>query len=145
MQNRFNEWVTMILASALVCLSANIFHEARGEPILGQYAVASVVMNRAAGRQDQVCKVVLAKNQFSWTTRMVRYQHGLPVLNVKMTQADAWSWDIAMRVARTTLNGQMIDVSKGATFYFRKDRNPIWRHALVPTTQIGQHLFLASR
>ena len=35
----------------LMCLARNIYHEARGEPITGQYAVAEVTMNRVASRR----------------------------------------------------------------------------------------------
>ena len=37
----------MLAQGALLCLALNIYHEARGEPLKGQIAVASVTMNRA--------------------------------------------------------------------------------------------------
>ena len=63
----------------LNCLALNVYFEARGEPLDGQYAVAEVTMNRvASGRYPStVCGVVyqkgwdpLRKRQvgaFSWT------------------------------------------------------------------------------
>ena len=42
------------------CMTANIYHEARGESLKGQYAVAHVVMNRIHHEQfpNSVCEVV---------------------------------------------------------------------------------------
>ena len=63
----------------LNCLAKNVYHEARGEPIDGQYAVAEVTMNRVASKHypNTVCDVVYQTNfdvirkrnvsAFSWT------------------------------------------------------------------------------
>jgi spore germination cell wall hydrolase CwlJ-like protein len=48
----------------LKCLAANIYHEAAGEPFLGQVAVARVVMNRVKhGFAPTPCKVIYQKHQ----------------------------------------------------------------------------------
>ena len=36
----------MILETALMCMATNIYHEAKNQPMVGQIAVAQVVMNR---------------------------------------------------------------------------------------------------
>ena len=47
-------------AQNITCLARNIYHEARGEPLEGQYAVAEVTMNRKARTPSStVCSVVL--------------------------------------------------------------------------------------
>jgi spore germination cell wall hydrolase CwlJ-like protein len=48
----------MVLAAALVCLSLNIYHESRKQPLAGQHAVAQVTWNRAGHDADRVCTVV---------------------------------------------------------------------------------------
>ncbi|TLZ19962.1 MAG: hypothetical protein E6K26_04220, partial [Gammaproteobacteria bacterium] len=47
-------------ASDLRCLAENIYFEARGEPIAGQYAVAEVTLNRTQAQHfpHTVCEVV---------------------------------------------------------------------------------------
>jgi N-acetylmuramoyl-L-alanine amidase len=57
-----------ITAATLLCLSAVVHYEARGEPLEGKVAVASVVMNRVESGKfpDTVCKVVSQPRQFSW-------------------------------------------------------------------------------
>ncbi len=51
----------------LVCLALAVYEEARGEPLVGQEAVAMVVLNRARQAHRPVCQVVFAPGQFSWT------------------------------------------------------------------------------
>lgn len=51
------------------CLAVNIYHEARGEPEIGQMMVAFVTMNRVNDHRfpNDVCSVVYQPHQFSWT------------------------------------------------------------------------------
>lgn len=48
----------MTLSEALLCLALNVYFEARGEPIIGQYAVAHVTLNRVKENNSTVCKEV---------------------------------------------------------------------------------------
>ena len=54
---------------SLDCLARNVYYEARGEAIAGQYAVAEVTMNRKSSPHypKTVCDVVYQKEAFSWT------------------------------------------------------------------------------
>lgn len=51
----------------LMCLSTAVYHEARGEPVMGQIAVAHTVMNRvkSSSYPDTVCEVIYQSNQFT--------------------------------------------------------------------------------
>jgi hypothetical protein len=53
----------------LFCMVHNVYHESRGESVLGQAAVAYVTLNRvrSPAYPDSVCDVVWQKGQFSWT------------------------------------------------------------------------------
>lgn len=51
----------------LTCLACNIYHEARGETDAGQIMVAKVTMNRVEHSHKNVCEIVWADKQFSWT------------------------------------------------------------------------------
>ena len=70
-----------MIAEALMCMALNIYHEARNQSMVGQVAVAEVVMNRVEDSRfpDTICEVVkqavtykntdkpvLHKCQFSW-------------------------------------------------------------------------------
>lgn len=54
--------------TAIRCLAANVYHEARGEPRAGQVAVAEVTMNRVVSSRfpDDVCAEVHQEAALSW-------------------------------------------------------------------------------
>ena len=49
-----------MIAEALMCMALNIYHEARNQSVVGQVAVAEVVMNRVEDSRfpDTICEVV---------------------------------------------------------------------------------------
>lgn len=57
------------MTTLLLCLSLNIYHEARGESTRTQEAVAAITMNRtkAKDKPRTVCEVVYEPRAFSWT------------------------------------------------------------------------------
>ena len=59
-----------MILEATICLALNIYHEARGESIEGQRAVAAVTLNRTVDPRwpNNTCDVVYQPYQFSWTT-----------------------------------------------------------------------------
>jgi N-acetylmuramoyl-L-alanine amidase len=115
----------------LYCLMVNIYHEARGEPIKGQMAVASVVMNRVAHSRfpNSVCEVVYQRKQFSWT---------LDTYKLRMTPK--FDYQI-YRVALMALKGHLIDYTGGATHFHTTAINPYWTSNKVYLTTIGNHVF----
>ena len=78
-------------ARSLECLALNVYYEARGESLAGQYAVAEVTMNRksALGFPKTLCDVVYQKGAFSWTEE-------------KLDQPGGAEWQRAIRVAQDT-------------------------------------------
>ena len=124
----------MPLQNALMCLALNIYHEARGEPLDGQVAVAMVTMNRANWQASSICDVVYERKQFSWTHR---------VHNPSPREPAAWAR--AKRVASRVLDGEHDDVTRGATHFHSRAVQPVWRHALKKTTTIGRHVFYVQR
>jgi N-acetylmuramoyl-L-alanine amidase len=131
----------MILSTALLCLTANLYYEARGEPILGQYAVAAVTMNRAGDDPAKVCEVVLARHQFSWTTSRVVYTRHGPMLKKAAEPKDAFAWTVALKIATNVLKGNKIDMTNGATFYHAAAAKPHWRIRFRKVVMIGSHIF----
>ncbi|MGN7738578.1 cell wall hydrolase [Pseudomonas sp. 22526] len=124
----------MTLQNALLCLALNIYHESRGEPLEGQIAVAMVTMNRASWETPNVCKVVYQEKQFSWTHQV---QSPAP------KEPNAWA--NARRVARTVIEKQHVDVTRGATHFHARTVRPQWRNSLKKTTAIGRHVFYAQK
>lgn len=128
------------------CLAQNIYHEARGEGILGQLAVAWVTLNRVHSSlfPNTVCEVVKQgeKNkrgelkrhrcQFSW------YCDGRPD-----KIGDPMAWAAAQVLALGVISGYntVSDPTKGALFYHADYVKPEWRKRLKQTTRIGIHIF----
>lgn len=135
----------MILASALMCLTLNIYFEARGEPEVGQLAVGAVTMNRA-GAQTKICDTVMAKGQFSWTSKLVKERSidGAIVLHASAAIKDLEAWERSQKMAIKAIKNHKLgvkDVTKGATYYHATHVKPNWDKFAVATVVIGRHVF----
>lgn len=134
----------MIATAALTCLALTIYHEARSEPILGQYAVALVVMNRAKRQRQQVCHEAFKPKQFSWTNDGVtRVEQGWR-LDEQHLPREERAWWLARRIAAATLAGRMVDFTRGSTHYHTHAVAPEWRKSLKLMRVLGQHRFYAA-
>jgi hypothetical protein len=120
------------------CLSEAIYHEARGESLEGQVAVAEVVLNRRdSGRYpDSVCGVVEQGTGEKWKCQFSYFCDGLSdAVN------DEQAWATAGRVARVMLDGAPRQLTEGAMFYHTKAVSPYWADEFTQTAEIGAHLF----
>lgn len=119
-----------MISAAVVCLALNIYHEARGESLTGQLAVAQVTLNRISDPRypDEICEVVYQRRQFAWT------QDPEPV-------DELGSFALALFVAQTALDPSAPDPTHGAT-HFYSGPAPYWAPAMNVTNRIGGHTFL---
>ena len=113
---------------SLLWLSLNVYHESRGEPEIGQLAVAHVTLNRALEENKSIADVILAPNQFSWTFQKKAYAP----LEINPLQE---SLRIAFKAMTTP------DFTKGSTFYHRVDVTPRWTNGKAFTGRYGSHKF----
>jgi N-acetylmuramoyl-L-alanine amidase len=138
------------------CLAENIYYEARNEDIRGQYAVASVTLNRTKDPRfpDTVCGVVQQTGKsrasqrivcaFSWYCENNRKGKDIPVRNKdgSINQAIVDQFQIASIVAITVLGGNVDDNTKGATHFHNPfTSSPGWANALQKTMRVGNHDF----
>ena len=121
------------------CLALNVYFEARGEPLTGKYAVASVTLNRVVSPAfpDSICKVVYQGAgqgrrdcQFSWACD--RYTD---------RPRDASAWEIAKQVAYNTLFLDKPDPTDGALYFHASWARPSWSRTKVKVGRIGGHVF----
>lgn len=132
----------MLLSTALTCLAANIYYESRGEPMMGQVAVAMVTMNRANHDVNKICSVVTESKQFSWTIdRVTKGKAGVYRINVESLPTNKQAWDRAKAVAFVAMNGWLPDVTGGSNFYHAKYVSPKWRYSMKRKKTIGNHIF----
>ena len=113
------------------CLAKNIYHEARGEGLHGQIAVAQVTVNRvASGKfQNTICKTVYASKQFSWTNDKSK--------RVK----DAKAWQDAVVVARAVLTQSVHLPDFKALYFHTRQVRPQWAKTKRVIAVINNHIF----
>jgi spore germination cell wall hydrolase CwlJ-like protein len=120
----------------LQCLTEALYHEARGETLQGQVAVAEVILNRVqdVSFPSSVCGVVNQGNgqgcQFSYTCDGKTDQ---------MREAGAPAR--AAKIAKVMLDGAPRKLTDGATYFHTPAVNPSWSKRFTRTTQIGSHIF----
>jgi spore germination cell wall hydrolase CwlJ-like protein len=128
-----NSTGALVDADELICLSDNVYHEARGETQEGQIAVAYVTINRVGDGRfgETICEVVYEDGQFSWT------DDGEKKIGEKLAYLNA------MRTAIAAIDGSVDDPTFGATYYYNpKAAKPRWARKFTESAVIGAHRFM---
>ena len=144
----------------LYCLAMNIYHEARAEPIAGQYAVADVTINRTLDTRypNTVCEVVMqARMKESWKTKQYpdlpdSERKYIPIRNKCQFSwfcdgrsdavRDSDSWRKAQEIAyRIVQERKFRGITEGATHYHANYVAAKWRHDFDLVGRIGVHIF----
>lgn len=125
-------------------LAKTIYGEARGEPLSGQEAIASVIMNRKTISKkkggywwgNNIAEICQKDKQFScWNLDdpnyrvLLRVDEGNPI------------YATCKRIAKRALAGLLSDRTYGATHYHNKQVCPRWSIGKIPCTEIGNHVF----
>lgn len=114
------------MLEAILWLTLNVYHEARGEPELGRQAVVHVVLNRSEQRHLDIKDVILQPHQFSWTSSVLMPRDPVAFLSCLQSVHNAVSRD---------------DPTLGATYYHEESIVPYWASEYVQTAHIGHHIF----
>ncbi len=128
-------------ASELQCLAENIYFEARGEPLDGQYAVAEVTLNRLRSPHfpKTICAVV---HDTRWDPARRRF-----VAHFSWTQmeprSDPWGphWQQAIAVATAVLDDAHMPIVPEALYYHADSVQPYWAQPRRTVARIGSHIF----
>jgi spore germination cell wall hydrolase CwlJ-like protein len=123
------------------CLAKAIYFEARGEPVEGQFAVARVVLNRAADRRfpDTICEVVYQNSAL-----LHRCQFSFACDGEPDEPEDHTAWALARGMAEALLLAERPLVSHrvlSATHYHADYVEPWWAPKLRHAGQVGRHIF----
>lgn len=117
------------------CLAKNIFFEAGVEDRAGKLAVAQITLNRLkSGRWGKdICSVVYAKAQFSWTLDKKK----------KHSQPKGELWEASKKVAYEFVNvGKRVKGLENSEFYHTDYiRQPNWAKGMQVVHKVGQHIF----
>ena len=141
----------MLLETAFICLALNTYHEAKNQSMIGQIAVAEVVMNRVQDKRfpNSVCEVVKqGPTRPSWEDPKKEYP-------IKHRCQFSWycdgksdipnnekAWKKAQDYAYLVLYNRIaIDITEGATHYHATYVKPSWAKTKTRTTRIEKHIF----
>ncbi|HET9356025.1 MAG TPA: cell wall hydrolase [Sphingomicrobium sp.] len=117
------------------CIAVAVYHEARGESLEGQLAVAKVIMNRAASGKYPAswCGTVKQPWQFSFVNpRSGDYPA------VDMASA---AWRKALGVTRLATANAVPVLSSDVLWYHADYVAPSWGRRLTRASKIGTHIF----
>jgi N-acetylmuramoyl-L-alanine amidase len=117
------------------CMAVAVYHEARGESLQGQLAVARVIMNRAASGQYPTtwCGVVKQPWQFSFVNPRTGYMPGV--------DEGSDSWRKALGITRLAMANAVPILSNDVLWYHANYVAPGWGRRLTRVSQIGAHIF----
>ncbi len=117
------------------CMAVDVYHEARGESLEGQLAVARVIMNRAVSGKYPTdwCGVVKQPWQFSFVNPRSGYMPGV--------DEDSAAWRKAQGITRLAMANAVPSVPTDCLWYHANYVSPSWGRRLTRVSQIGAHIF----
>jgi len=123
---------SVLLIAAAACLSLALYHEARGEPLLGQLMVARVIINRVQSPRwpSSICNVITQDRQFSFYRK-----------DNTPKPRDEIAWAKAQKLAVEIINDPDILPYSTANHYHTVEVHPVWRKGLHRLARIGRHVF----
>jgi N-acetylmuramoyl-L-alanine amidase len=137
---RHNDELTRQRDIDLRCLAENIYFEARGEPLPGQYAVAEVTLNRVASRYfpETICEVVHEKR---WDPLRRRQVAAFSWTELEWPRPRGPAWEQAQAVALAVYDRMHQSQVPGALFYHATYIKPSWARQKKRVAKIGNHVF----
>ena len=134
------------MLTELACMATAIYFAARGEPMVGQVAVAQVIMSRVYDERypDTVCDVVKQGYYYSWDKTIpirdiCQFSFWCDGKPETIKDEDAYFW--ATEVAQAVMVGTLYDTTQGATHYHAYYVQPSWSKKFTRTLRINDHIF----
>ena len=117
-----------MITASVACLALALYHEARGEPSEGQYAVGQVILNRVDDSRypNTICDVVYDDGEFSFVGSVGG------IHNKK-------AYEEVLYVALDLVN--RVEYDLGATHYHTTAVDPYWNEVFDYEAQVGSHVF----
>lgn len=129
-----------VLSEQGECLANALYHEARGESIKGQFAVAEVILNRvdSPAFPNTICGVI---NQGARGVTNGRCQFSFACDGNSLAMNEAEARALARRIADLMESGAPRALTEGATYFHTTQVAPRWSRVFDRTARIGAHLF----
>ena len=139
------------LSDASTCLAQAIYHEARGEPEEGQWAVATVILNRVKSSRypDTVCGVVYQNARHRNRCQFSFACDGRPDEGGIGNRIVRESWVRANLISRAALDrfragSPQLSLPESVLYYHNRSVRPPWAASMHSVTRIGGHIFYSS-
>ena len=117
------------------CIAVAVYHEARGESLEGQLAVARVIMNRASSGKypPSWCATVKQPWQFSFVNpRSGQFPY---------TNTDCDSWRRAVAITKLATSNVVPTLATDVLWYHADYVAPSWGRRMQRVDKIGTHIF----
>ena len=116
------------MINEILCLSAIMFGEARGEPDIGKVAVAYTAINRKADPNypKNICSVMKQPKQYQFLNNGMPSKKQVAYL---------------MPLAEAILQGRIDDPTKGAKWFHTKNMKPYWAKDKTIKVAYNNHIF----
>ena len=124
------------------CLTTAVYFEARSEPILGQLAVATVILNRVKSSNSSICGVV-----YKGASHFNACQFSFACDGKPDIVEDRSAWREAVKISQlavandSKIYGAVLDNLSAATNYHADYVDPRWSRSLNRLAKIGRHIF----
>lgn len=125
-----------MIATTLLWLILNVYHESRGATTLEQQAIVHVTLNRSKKEDKPIHKVIKSKGQFSWTK------------NKKNLKKKPWIHDkeTFFRCSINTIKAlNNKDITNGAIYFHDKSVKPRWTKSMIVTKRTNKFIFYKER
>jgi len=121
------------ILSAIICMTATVWLEARGEGPDAMAAVSDTIMVRTARRNQSPCEVVNAQGQYATGDVNLEY----------MDEIEREAYDVARHVSTLAYFGYGLGID--ADHFHRYDVTPHWADDFTVVGRIGSHIFYDSQ
>lgn len=131
-------WLGSDFERSTICLANAVYYEANGEPMVGQRAVAQVVLNRLRHPRfpKSICDVV-----YQGAERPTGCQFSFTCDGASARVPNPVRYKVALGVAITALEGWTSAEAGQATHYHTLYVFPKWAPELLKTGIVGHHIF----
>ena len=135
-----------MIAEMLTCLALNVYHESKNQSLIGQIAVAQVVMNRVKDKRfpNNVCDVVKQGLTYKWNPSIPirnKCQFSWYCDGKSDKPREGFAWEQAVTVAHGVYYGNLDDFVEGAPHYPAYYVTPSWASSKTYITRIDDHIF----
>lgn len=131
------------MTTPLICLAIAMYHEARGEPIMGELAVGQVILTRVKDPRwpNDICSVVKQGGEHHGRCHFSFYCDGLSDV-----PREKEAWQRSQVLAKSLLENPIyFDPTYGSNHYHNKAVKPYWTAWYKKETVIGYHIFYGDK